>query len=89
MNSDAAAGAAASAASAAASVSITAFAVVASEAAAEAAEAAAPVAASEFKTYLMNYKYKKPISGIESCNSLDRQFTLQDTVLRRDSIWHN
>ena len=58
LNSDAAAGAAASAA---ASVSITAFAVVASEAAAEAAEAAAPAAASEFKTYLMNCKSKKPI----------------------------
>ena len=55
---DAAAG---DAASAAASVSITAFAVVASEAAAEAAEAAAPAAASEFKTYLMNCKSKKPI----------------------------
>ena len=61
LNSDAAAGAAASAASAAASVSITAFAVVASEAAAEAAEAVAPAAASEFKTYLMNCKCKKPI----------------------------
>ena len=58
-NSDAAA--AGAAASAAASVSITAFAVVASEAAAEAAEAAAPAAASEFKTYLMNCKSKKPI----------------------------
>ena len=61
LNSDAAAASAASAASAAASVSITAFAVVASEAAAEAAEAAAPAAASEFKTYPMNCKSKKPI----------------------------
>ena len=35
--------------------------VVKTGAAAEAAEAAAPVAASEFKTYLMNCKYKKPL----------------------------
>ena len=39
----------------------TAKAVIETEAAAEAAEAAAPAAASEFKTYLMNCKSKKPI----------------------------
>ena len=61
LNSDAAAGAAASAASAAASDATTAKAVIETEAAAEAAEAAAPAAASEFKTYLMNCKCKKPI----------------------------
>ena len=61
LNSDAAAGAAASAASAAASDATTAKAVIETEAAAEAAEAAAPAAASEFKTYLMNCKSKKPI----------------------------
>ena len=55
------AAAGAAAASAAASDATTAKAVIETEAAAEAAEAAAPAAASEFKTYLMNCKSKKPI----------------------------